>query len=180
MLRSDSLQHSHIKTEMAITIVPVGEVDEDVVLEIAERLRKRFDHVFILEERPVPATAFNRVRKQYNSLLVLHSLREVSGDIVLGVTSVDLYAEGLNFVFGRAEVGGKYCIISTARLQHHDRKIFYDRAEKEAVHEIGHVIGLGHCPDIKCVMHFSNSVFDTDIKGAWFCERCLDMLRRNN
>lgn len=176
MQKFDFLPRFRSGIEMTITIVPVGQVDEDAIVEIAERLRKRFDRIIVLDERPVPTAAFNPIRKQYNSLLVLHSLKDIPGDIVIAVTSLDLYAESLNFVFGRAEVGGKYCIISTARLGHHDRKIYYDRAEKEAIHEIGHVIGLGHCPNDRCVMHFSNSIFDTDIKSAWFCERCLDLL----
>ncbi|NAZ33257.1 MAG: hypothetical protein GU356_03035 [Pyrobaculum sp.] len=36
----------------------------------------------------------------------------------------------------------------------------------------GHLYGLGHCPDVRCVMHFSNGLLDTDRKTAYFCERC--------
>lgn len=176
MQKFDFLPRFRSRIEMTITIVPVGKIEEDVIVEIAERLRKRFERIIVLDERPIPTAAFNPNRKQYNSSLVIRSLKDIPGDIVLGVTSLDLYAEGLNFVLGQAEVGGKYCIISTARLGHPDRKICYDRAEKEAIHEIGHVIGLRHCSNDRCVMHFSNSIFDTDIKGAWFCERCLDLL----
>jgi archaemetzincin len=40
------------------------------------------------------------------------------------------------------------------------------------VHELGHTYGLRHCRDPRCVMHFSNSLHDTDVKGAGFCPRC--------
>ncbi len=50
------------------------------------------------------------------------------------------------------------------------------RALKEAVHELGHTYYLSHCADAKCVMYFSNSLADTDIKGAGFCKRCQQRL----
>ncbi len=49
---------------------------------------------------------------------------------------------------------------------------------KEAAHELGHTLGLGHCPDRRCVMHFSNTLDDTDFKGADFCLRCARQVDR--
>jgi archaemetzincin len=53
-----------------------------------------------------------------------------------------------------------------------DSALFDARVLKEAVHEYGHTLGLGHCVDPGCVMHFSNTLADTDRKGDWFCPRC--------
>ncbi len=53
-----------------------------------------------------------------------------------------------------------------------------ERTLKEAIHEIGHTYGIGHCRDPRCVMHFSNSLADTDIKGPDFCHRCKGMLNQ--
>jgi archaemetzincin len=50
--------------------------------------------------------------------------------------------------------------------------VFYQRIVKEAVHELGHAFGLNHCRNIKCVMHFSNSLSDTDIKTSHLCNVC--------
>ncbi len=97
---------------------------------------------------------------------------------VLGVTRVDLYTPDLNFVFGQAQLNGKFAVISIARLEpvfwgeRPNSDLFRERILKEAVHELGHNYGLGHCPDRKCVMHFSNSIADTDIKGEGFCDKC--------
>ena len=46
----------------------------------------------------------------------------------------------------------------------------------EAVHEIGHLLGIGHCPEPTCVMHFSNSLYDTDRKSPMFCGQCEEFL----
>jgi archaemetzincin len=46
------------------------------------------------------------------------------------------------------------------------------RALKEAVHELGHTLGLVHCPEAGCVMHFSNTLADTDCKSHRLCAMC--------
>lgn len=88
------------------------------------------------------------------------------------VTDVDLYAERLNFVFGQAEMGGGIAVISLNRLRSDDSRLFLMRALKEVLHELGHGTGLGHCDDTGCVMHFSNTLADTDRKGPGYCEAC--------
>lgn len=98
------------------------------------------------------------------------------------IADVDLYTEGLNFVFGEAEIEGSLAIISLVRLREsfygrlEKREIFESRVKKEAVHELGHVFGLKHCTFPQCVMFFSNSLADTDRKGWEFCPRCRALL----
>lgn len=79
-------------------------------------------------------------------------LLKTDADAVLGVIDKDLYIEGLNFIFGLAY--SNLSIISLYRLISKDRELFYARVVKEAIHELGHVAGLGHCLDKSCVMHF--------------------------
>jgi predicted Zn-dependent protease len=38
--------------------------------------------------------------------------------------------------------------------------------------ELGHAFGLAHCSSTRCVMHFSNSLHDTDFKKRDFCDSC--------
>ena len=93
------------------------------------------------------------------------------------LTEVDTYVEGLNFIFGLAL--GKKALISLKRLKPDfygspdDDELFELRVLKEAMHELGHVFGLNHCSNRKCVMHFSNSIWDTDVKDWRYCGNCL-------
>jgi archaemetzincin len=100
----------------------------------------------------------------------------------LGVADVDLFAPRLNFVFGEAILLGSVAVISLARLrpefygQPPEPEALERRAIIEALHELSHTLGLGHCPRAHCVMRFSNCIEHTDQKGFAFCERCAEVI----
>jgi archaemetzincin len=170
---------------MTILIQPIGHIDNNVISILEKSLGDIFDtEVFLSSKRlEVPEESYNPARKQFNSTKILSfmidSIKEASTH-VLGVTNVDLYVPGLNYVFGQAQCPcpGTFAIISVHRLQHPDEAVLLDRVVKEAVHELGHTFGLTHCDNPRCVMHFSNSLMDTDIKGKTFCEKCLNRIKR--
>ncbi len=159
------------------------EVEEEVGSFLEKNLSQIFNLPLELKRAGnIPPEAYNPQRDQYNASYLLRVLPMYSQSKTLGVTGVDLYAPGLNFVFGQAEVGGSRAIISLARLnprffgEPFSEEIFLLRALKEAVHELGHTFGLGHCSNSKCVMFFSNTLSDTDKKDYKFCPRCQKMV----
>jgi archaemetzincin len=105
---------------------------------------------------------------------------------LLGLIDADCYAPGFNFVFGQAseETGVAFVALPRLRQSLHglteDEGLLRERTLKEAIHELGHTWGLEHCPNTGCVMHFSNSLIDTDRKGAAFCGLCAELLRAGN
>lgn len=149
-------------------------------------LRQRLAEIFGCPIEVVPlitelTQAYDTWRGQYLAGRIIDWLKRghrAKGEKVLGIVDVDLYAPHLNFVFGQADTASEIAVLSLCRLRQEfyglpeDRGLFLDRATKEAVHELGHLLHLGHCPDAKCVMHFSNSLDDTDWKQAAFCSRC--------
>lgn len=129
--------------------------------------------------------AYHAGRDQYYSSAVLERIPSAinKGIHILVIVDLDLFVPGLNFVFGEASPRKGVCIISLTRLRQEfyglkpEIPLFFQRAAKEAVHELGHTFGLSHCRDSRCVMFFSNSLSDTDRKKALFCERCHKKLK---
>jgi len=165
-----------------ICFVPVGEgewdVLEPVMVAVAEALGRPCR---LGKSLPHPAHAYNRRRDQYLASAILNALRQVEepgAERLLGVADLDLYAPGLNFVFGQATMGGREAVIALPRLRQRfygladDPALFQARVVKEAIHELGHTYGLGHCQDVHCVMSFSNSLRDVDRKEHLFCPAC--------
>jgi len=169
-----------------ILLKPLTEVDSQILETIREGLEKAFAcSVEIKAQIEDISFAYDPTRKQYMALALVGVLlrdKMESGSKSLGVVDVDLYSPGLNFVFGQADTEAGVAIVSLYRLRQEryslppDEKLFKDRAVKEAVHELGHTYSLSHCPNPRCVMHFSNSLADTDTKGVAFCAKCQKKL----
>jgi archaemetzincin len=161
-----------------ITLLPVGNPDHRALDDLARDLRSMGFDVELARRRALPQGAFDARRGQFQADAVLGLALSVKAQRVLAVTDVDLYASDLNFVFGIAQLGGKACVISLSRLYlDADQERFRSRALKEAMHELGHTFGLGHCANPGCVMWFSNTLRETDRKGAAYCPRCEETLR---
>jgi archaemetzincin len=97
---------------------------------------------------------------------------------ILGITPYDIYSDGLNFVFGIATPLERAALVGYARLKTPDRALFISRLRKEITHEMGHAFGLEHCDTPGCVMNFSNSLLEVDMKGEDFCPKCRAKLER--
>lgn len=120
----------------------------------------------------IPEEAYNSLRKQYNPEPIVAEITKFKGsqdEYRLGLVDVDIYARGLNFIFGIANPLRRVALISAYRLAGPQLR---ERIAKEVVHETGHLFGLGHCANPLCVMYFSNTVADTDNKSKTLCNLC--------
>lgn len=165
---------------------------EGVDRSILESIQKGIEEVFgegvcrVLDDvLRLPVEAYDYLRRQYVSeplleLVSRYAMKYAEDCILLGVTDADIYAPGMNFIFGIAQCPGKAALISLFRLrpefygEPHDSSIFIERAIKEAIHEIGHALGLRHCRNPLCVMYFSLHIGMTDRKSRFFCRVCLE------
>jgi archaemetzincin len=171
---------------MKIGVLPIGQVEEAVLQRIQEGVTRVFPDTtcrVVDGKMPLKETAFDKKRKQYRSHAILNEVQDYAFKTqdfnrVLGVVDVDIFVPELNFVFGEAVCPGKAALISLWRLRPEfygeapDAELFYARVVKEAVHELGHTLGLRHCSRSSCVMHFSTGIFGTDVKQRLFCDKC--------
>jgi len=171
-----------------ITLRPLEQIDQEVLQELKGRLEKAFGCPVEIEPQTTElAHAYNSSRKQYLYPTLLSTIvASERGEKALGIVDVDLYVPGLNFVFGEADMSSGVAIISLFRLRQErhalppNKELFLERAAKEAIHELGHTYGLGHCDNGRCIMYFSNSLMDTDKKQAAFCPKCRQILEKRS
>lgn len=159
--------------------------------EVASSIRKNFRCFFGVRHIDFDFSGFfNEKRKQYDAEAILKKIKRqapLEADKTIFVVRKDLYADGLSFIFGISEK--KECIVSIARLDprfygdtenpSEANELFKERIRKEILHELGHTMGLKHCPDRKCVMVLSNSIKDVDFKSDEFCKKCIEKLEKN-
>ena len=167
---------------MKLQLLRLGPFDIELAGEIGEWMGEELGvPVEVIPAVADPAFAFHPERQQYHSSEILGWLeRRATSDTwrLLALTDVDLYIPILTYVFGEARFGPGPAVVSTRRL----RQEFYglppapeklaERLMREAMHELGHTLGLRHCNDWRCAMASSSDVAAIDVKGPVFCLSC--------
>lgn len=165
--------------------MPVGAVEKEALFALKEGLARTLSKTTAkILDNPLPLSEeyLDKNRWQYRSSQLLDTIQSYTPteclNRILGVVEADIFVPGLNFVFGEATFPGHAALVSLCRLRPEfygesaNNQVLNGRLLKEAVHEIGHTIGLRHCHKSSCVMHFSNSISDTDQKQSLFCKDC--------
>ncbi len=184
---------------MAVTVLiqPISWFSQELLWRVEEILTNMFDGASFYVSSDIilpPLTAFNWYRQQYYSPLILRyifgKVRRIltyEQNYIICLGDIDAYSNGLNFVFGEALPDSNIACVYTRRLNpyYYSRhitddyyKLYITRIAKEIIHEWGHLLGLSHCTNKKCVMSFSNTVIDVDIKTPFFCDKCKEKLLR--
>lgn len=170
--------------EIRVRLVPAGFVYYWILDHLQENLPKAYPVEVELNKTviKIPNSVYDSRRDQIKSESFLDYLRAIDnwprGEKVLALVEGDAYATGTNFVFGQAEVGGRFGAVYLVRLRpsfygsNENEGVFLSRVLKEASHELGHLLGLGHCSNPACVMRFSNSIWEVDSKGWLPCDDC--------
>lgn len=173
---------------LVVQLVPVGSAPRSIVRDLADPLRQIFGcQINVAPALGDPKYAYNKDRRQYHAAAILRRLSSQgphAGTLVLGVADVDLFVPERPFVFGEADRQTRAALLSLARLREShagsvDTNVLRRRGQAEAIHEIGHLLGLSHCDDFRCAMFFSATVADTDHKNLGMCNECRNELARS-
>jgi archaemetzincin len=128
-----------------------------------------------------PAYAFNESRRQFHAPAILRrlaALRESSASAVLGLVRGDLFLpDDGDYVLGDVDRGTRAALVGLGRLGA-DPADLRRRAQVEALHVMGSVLGLSSCLDYRCAMFPARDVGDVDRKGPGFCLHCRTALGR--
>ena len=125
---------------------------------------------------------YDRTRAQVDASCLIEQVPEPEpGWSNLALTAADLFMPALTYVFGVSHLGGRRGIVSWFRLHPEEegpdtRARFLRRITTEAVHELGHGMGLVHCVVPDCAMHRSLWPEGVDLKNPEYCPACLTSL----
>ena len=167
-----------------------GEIEQKMIDQVVEGMTCFFGLPTTLlkadpvDKLPAHAERINNIsgNRQLLSIYLLDKVlppkRPKDAAALLGLTNVDLWpGEGWNFVFGQASLGTRVGVWSTARYGNssgteEERKLFFLRLLKVALHETGHMFGIPHCTAYECGMNGSNSLPESDRHVLEFCPEC--------
>jgi archaemetzincin len=165
-----------------IAVLPVGDVPELAPKVIAAHINGYLKLAAeILTPLELPAAAFDETQRRYNAAKLLNGFEARAHDYydkIIGVFNVDLFIPTFAYVFGEAEQGGRYALVSLFRLTQArggcdpPSAICWERAAKVALHELGHLYHLLHCREKNCLMHYSGGLADLDDIPLYFCRYC--------
>ncbi len=136
----------------------------------------------------LPKEAYYPARKRYRAEKLLTHLNQTmpkDGWRILGLTDVDIStSKGAVAdwgIMGLGELPGTATVISSFRCRKKARNPGHAtvRLAKVAVHEIGHTLGLDHCPTVGCLMEDAMGKVVTTDRERDFCAHCRALAKRN-
>ena len=170
----------------AVDLQPVGTLAPGTLAALAARLSRHVRlPVHLLAPAQVPLRSVSG-REQLDAGALLEALEATAaaGRLLVGVTGDDIAVPVFTFVFGLARQGGTACVVSLARTDpafyglSADVELGHGRAVAEVLHELGHLAGLDHCADGRCLMGFAGTIEKVDARGSRFCAACATGLPR--
>jgi archaemetzincin len=181
------LSTAHAAEPGPIYLQPLGAELPEADVALVETALTAFYAVTVkrLPRLELPKEAWYAPRKRYRAeklLAFLEAHKPPDGVRILGLTAVDISTtKGKVFdwgVLGLGDLAGPACVISTFRAGRgaRDAQHTRERLAKVAVHEVGHTLGLPHCPNVGCLMEDAEGTVKKTDTECDLCSRCRALL----
>ncbi|UKN02048.1 hypothetical protein K6119_00780 [Paracrocinitomix mangrovi] len=187
--------------EKKIGIQPFGDIAQAEIDSVKKSIEEMYDlEVVVYEHVPLPDRAYTEIRyPRYRADTLVQWLSERvpdTVDMLVGLTNRDISITKYKDIsgreikepewmykdfgiFGLGRIKGNACVVSSNRL-HKDvsDKTFFKRLTRISCHEVGHVLGLHHCPEQNCLMNDANETIKTiDNSTGELCKDCWRKIR---
>lgn len=178
--------------KLVVRLVPIGTVPQQMIDEAVKGLREHAPVEPIVEQaQDFPAQARTSEKGRYRAEALLHWLEglplERRGK-VMGITESDIVARKGSIpnwgILGMGSIDGRCSVISTWRMKRKwenggaPDSLVRERLWKVSLHELGHTLGLEHCPTVGCIMEDGHGTVKTTDRDKELCPSCAGAFAR--
>lgn len=176
-----------------IALQPLNSFPNDLqdTIKLAIKNFYGFD-VITFKDTNIPKEFYTTIKSpRYRADSIIHYLKSNkpdSIDYIIGLTKTDIATTKKDKngnikkptnkykdwgIFGLGFRPGASCVVSTYRLKHKEQKTAIARLKKVVMHELGHNLGLSHCPNKNCLMQDAAETIKTiDKVKLNLCQDC--------
>lgn len=168
-----------------IEIVPLGSVRQSDLNAVESGLRSFYGQQVVIKNRKELSSDLRRTpQSRYSAELILAKYKSNTQTVLVTSSDITFFKKDKNQdwgIFGLGHRPGRTCIVSASNQRlgknvSEETKI--SRLRKVAIHEVGHNLGLFHCPSSgSCVMRAANGKgSQVDLCSEEFCANCISFL----
>ena len=163
-----------------IDIQPFAGFPVELAQKVATQIKTIYPYVNIKPQIPLPATSYYSPRNRFRADTIIAFLKKAtpSEHVTIGLTNKDISTTNENIkdwgVMGLGYRPGNSCVVSSFRL---NKENLSSQFYKVCIHELGHTVGLDHCPVKSCFMRDAEGGNPLDEEKE-FCEKCRKVLSK--
>jgi archaemetzincin len=170
---------------LTVHLVAIGAVPKETIEQTSKSLHEAAPIDVVIEPgRALPKSAATVEKDRWSADALLTFLEDVPsapGHKVMGITEVDIVTPKNGIprwgILGLGSLDGKTSVISTYRMRRKweggaPEAVVRDRLAKISLHELGHTLGLDHCPNKGCVMEDGHGTVKTVDAETVLCAKC--------
>ena len=176
---------SHLRDVDCVYLQPLGDVSAETTQIVRDALAETYGvELRVGPHRELPEDAYYTPRKRYRAEILLDHLDgwlPDDCDRIVGITHEDISTTKEPHqdwgILGLGNMPGKSCVVSSFRVRKKLRAVPADeRLARVAIHELGHTLGLDHCPNVGCLMEDARGTVETIDGETHLCSTCLKQI----